>query len=200
MAYKGWNKNEIDWDSVDTSGGIPVERGIYLARCTSAKPQLTKDKKPSIQSVWTLTQTYDGEEISRTVYDTLTLTEEARFKVKQCFEACEIDPPADESEDAAKSFCDDLVGAEVWLLIGIRTWQGKDRNQIDRYLSEDEAKEAAGSGGGSKKKSKKKSRRAEPEPEEEEEDEEEEEGGDEDEEEEEEPPKKKTKRKTRGRR
>ena len=197
MAYKGWNKSEIDWESVDTSGGIPVERGIYLARCTSAKPQLTKDKKPSVSSVWTMVQTYDGEEINRTVYDTLTLTEEARFKVKQCFEACEIDAPEDESEEAAKAFCDDLVGAEVWLLIGVRTWQGKDRNQIDRYLTEDEAKEVAEGSSGGKKKSKKKSKKkTEPEPEEDG-DEEEDEDGDADEEEEEEAPKK---RKTRGRR
>lgn len=187
---KGWtDREEIDWDKVDTSAPVPLTPGIYFATVSETEPKLTKgDKpKPSIRVVLEVTERYGGDEEEarpRKQFDNFTMTQEGAFKAKNFSEATGIELPSSSGFEDVEEFAQEMVGQEVWVQIGTRRYEGRDRNQVQYYLEDDEevletANAQFDSGNesrrpksaGSRKRGKKK---PEPEPEEDDEEEEEE--------------------------
>lgn len=144
MAYKGWNdKEKMDWDSIDSSGSVLVEEGVYFAVCKSAKKKATKDGKPALETIWQLQHNLDGEEVQSRIYDTLSVKGGpggGAWKVKQCALATDTELPATNSEDDVEAFGDALVDAECWVRVIVDRYQEKDRNKIGIYMTEEEAK------------------------------------------------------------
>lgn len=147
MSYKkGWtNHDQIDWDKVDTSAPVPLEPGIYWGTVSEAEPRQTQGQppKPSIRVVLEVTERYpagesDEEARPRKIFDNFTMTQEGAFKAKNFAEATGIDLPASNAFDDIEEFAGEMVGVEVWVQIGKRRYEGRDRNQVQFYLDDDE--------------------------------------------------------------
>lgn len=203
MSYKkGWtDHDEIDWGKVDTSAPVPLEPGIYAGTVSEAEPRLTqgrdgKGQKPSIRVVLEVTERWgadeDEEARPRKVFDNFTMTQEGAFKAKNFSEATGVELPASNAFDEIEEFAGELVGTEVWVQIGKRRYEGRDRNEVQYYIEDDEEtldnanaqfdssndsgrRRPAKAGSRKKKKGKSSRRKQEKEPEEDEEEQEEEE-------------------------
>lgn len=90
---KGWTDVvQIDWDKVDSGAPTPLEPGVYGGFIIKADPKKTKTGKPSIGIEIEIDTASDGEKLERKgkVFDTMTLTEDGAFKLKQLCEAVDL--------------------------------------------------------------------------------------------------------------
>lgn len=146
---KGWttgSDEKVSWDDVSTEPPAPLEIGIYQATIEQAEPSPTKENKPAIKLVLTVSAAYGGAGIdpARKMFDNVTLTKEAAFRVKQLAAAAGVAPPASFGFEDVEAFCAALVDAQpVWLKSKRSTWDGKVNHKVDRYLTEAQAGEAA---------------------------------------------------------
>lgn len=149
---KGWTSEEsVDWDNIGTEPPPPLEVGVYKAIVTKAEPEKTSTGKPALKIELLVQEAYGGEGLdpARKMFDNVTLTKEAAFRVKQLAAAAGITPPASFAFADAEEFCAALVEADaVWLRSKRSTWEGKVNHKVDRYLTEEQAAEAANAGSG----------------------------------------------------
>lgn len=142
-GYKGWAGGEkVDWDKVDSGSPTPLERGIYNAVVTKVEAQTTKNNKPSLAVELEVDGKYKSdEEVKRKLFDTFTMTSEGLFKAKQFCEATDIDPPESTTFGDVEEFAGEMLNAEVYVLVGTRTFEGKLRNRIEFYISDSTVEE-----------------------------------------------------------
>jgi hypothetical protein len=157
-GYKGWaGGHEVDWKKIDSGSPTPLERGIYNAVVIKAEPQETKNGKPALSIELQVESKYkdDSGEVRRKLFDTFTMTAEGLFKTKQFCDATGIEPPATTSYGDVCEFAEDMINAEVYVLVGTRTWEGKARNRVEFFIADEEvedvyARESSDPSGGGK--------------------------------------------------
>lgn len=154
MTNIGWtDQTVVNWDDVSTEPPPPLAVGIYRAVVAKAAPgQTKKGDKNQISLELAVDGEFGGDEFpARKMFDNLLLTPEAAFKIKQIAASAGVSPPANFGVDAVTEFCNALVDSNgVILRSRLSTYNGKENHGVDRYLNEEQAKEAkaALSGGG----------------------------------------------------
>ncbi len=142
---KGWtgHDEEIDWDS---AGNNALPDGVYTLKVAKAEARPTRDGKPSV-SVELLIETNfsTGEKFTnRKVFDTLTVTKEAAFKIKNLCKASGVCPPRSGSFEHCEEFANAIVDmGYVNAVLKQDTYDGQTRNKVKVYLSEEETEKAA---------------------------------------------------------
>lgn len=148
---QGWTSQEsVNWDDVSTEAPPPLPVGIYKALITKAEPSPTKEQKPAVKLELSVDEAYGGAGVDpkRKMFDNVTLTKEAAFRVKQLAAAAGVAPPASFGFADVEAFCAALCDAgPVWLRSKQSTYEGKTNHKVDRYLTEAQAGEAANAGG-----------------------------------------------------
>ena len=146
-SNQGWTSEEsVDWDNVSTEPPPPLAVGIYKGLITKAEPQPTKEHKPAIALQLQISEEYGGSSIepARKMFDNVTLSKEAAFRVKQLAASAGVEPPATFKFQDVEAFCVSLVEAgAVYLRSKHATFNGKTNHKVDRYLTEEQAGEAA---------------------------------------------------------
>jgi hypothetical protein len=172
------------------AGRRAVPDGTYQAEVTSAELQEAKSSgNPMIVVKWKI---LSGKGKGATVYDNISLTPQALWKLRGCLEALGIEAQEDDVE--ASDYAEAMVGEQAEVTITNETYEGEQRPKVTSYGSageeeeetEEEEEEEEEPKVRNKKKSSSKKRPAKDEDEEEEEEEEEEDDDDSEEEEEEE--------------
>lgn len=158
MKQTGWTTNEkISYEGVTTDAPPPLEPGLYRARITEAKPQPTKEKKPMIKLTVEVFENDKGEALAlkRKLTDNMVLTQAAAFRILILSKALGISPLEENSPDAAAAFCKEIVTAAkggVWVRVKADEYtsngETKPTSRVDRYLSDEEVKEAAAKAAG----------------------------------------------------
>lgn len=144
QGYKGWaGGDKVDWDGVDSGSPTPLERGIYNCVVIAANPGETKEGKPSLSIELEIESRYgSNDEIpKRKLFDTFTMVKDGLFKTKQFCEATDVDPPETTTYGDVSDFAEDMMGQEVYVLVGIRTFEGKPRNRVEFYVHDDDVKD-----------------------------------------------------------
>ena len=153
----GWTQSEdFDWDDVpDKPPGTPDE-GLYLAKITSAVAEATKkESKPAVKLELELVAPYGGGElpyVAKSIrYESLVLSKNAAFRVKQAAKACSVKPPANSGFEAVSAFAEALVGQQC--IIRVRHSKSNKNDTVyaavGAYMTEKQAAEAqSGSKGG----------------------------------------------------
>jgi len=144
QGYKGWaGGDQVDWDKVDSGSPTPLERGIYSCQVMAVTPQDTKDGKPSLALELEIQSKYgsDDDIPKRKLFDTFTMTTEGLFKTKQFCEATDIEPPASTTYGDVCDFTEDMLDQEVYVLVGVRTFEGRPRNRVEFYIHDSDVKE-----------------------------------------------------------
>lgn len=144
----GWtgHSEEIDWDS---AGNNALPEGVYRLNGVGAKAKLTSGGKPSVDAQFEVAGTYEGEPIKgRKVFDTLTITREAAFKVKNLCSATggELCPPRSGSFQDVEEFAHnvlDVTREGIFAFLKQDTYEGKVRNKVKEYLTAEEAEKRA---------------------------------------------------------
>jgi hypothetical protein len=143
----GWaNNDSFDWDSVSEDAPPPLEAGIYGFQIAQAEPEQTKKGDPGVKLVLTITHAMGGSagDMKRKVYDKLTLTKEALFRTKQLAKALDVQPPPGNAPDHVEAFAQALSESGAgFVRLKQETYQGKVNARVDRYLTSDQAQEAA---------------------------------------------------------
>lgn len=139
------NEN-IDWGTVSTEGPPPLTPGIYQGKIIEAEATDTGNGKPCVKVVWEATTSYDGSKATgfRKCYLTITCIPETMFRVLQLARAIEVDPPANFGFEARDEFAQALLSRECYARVKNRKYEGRDRNDLDRFLTSTEAGEQAG--------------------------------------------------------
>lgn len=143
MGYRGYT-GEItpNWEDVDAGAPTPLERGIYSGVIVAVTFQDTKKGDPSMKVQLEVTEKYkSSEEVKRKVYDTLTINETSLFKIKQVANAAEIDLPKTTSFGNMEKFADAMVDSEVWVLLDVRHFEGKQFNNVRFYVPDEDLEE-----------------------------------------------------------
>lgn len=144
----GWtgHDEQIDWDAV---GNNALPEGVYLLKAVGTKAKLTSGGKPSCEAQFEVASTFDGEKVgNRKVYDTLTISQQAAFKVKNLCSAMNGDlcPPRSGSFQDVEEFSNNLLDSArdgVYALLKQDTYEGKVRNKVKEYLTAEEAEKRA---------------------------------------------------------
>ena len=105
---KGWTDTpeEIDYGKVDDSEFQLPEPGFYAVDVEQLEPEKTKNGKPSVKLVAKISKGADGSKARRgKLFDTLVLTQEAAFRIKNLSSALHIDPPRSGAYDEVYNFC-----------------------------------------------------------------------------------------------
>ena len=141
----GWTNGEEfgnDWDDVSTEPPAPLT-GILEGTITKAEPRPTKENKPAINLPIKIMGHFGGEEANppRTCFCNVLLGK--NFRVKQLCEAADVDLPTSSHIDEAERLCGDLVGKDVIFRGVLREWKGRTSTNVDRFLTHDQANEAA---------------------------------------------------------
>lgn len=124
-------------ESAESSSFEPLEPGVYHLRLRDVNTDGTGPKGP----YWTFEyEVLDEPYASRRLWNNVSLSEAAAFKMKETFEAHEV--PVDTDTD-------DMLGSVVKGQVSVRTIQqgarkGELANQIDRLMPKDEDYEAPG--------------------------------------------------------
>jgi hypothetical protein len=150
MANAGWTSaDSVNWDEVSTEAPPPLADNLYEGLIAKAEPRPTKDNKPAISIELSASKVFGGEELERArkVFDNLTLTKEAAFRVKQLAAAANVEPPKNFGIDAVTAFCDALVESEkVIFRTRLNTYKGKTNAKVVQYHTEESAKKDAAGG------------------------------------------------------
>lgn len=151
----GWtDQTAMNWDEVSTEPPPPLPVSIYKAVIAKAEAgQTKKGDKNVINLELAVDGEFGGDALSpaRKMFDSLTLSPEAAFKIKQIAASANVAPPKNFGLDAVTEFCNALVDSSgVILRSKLDTYQGKTNHRVDRYFTEAQAAEAKGalSGGG----------------------------------------------------
>jgi len=105
---KGWTDtyNAIDFNKVDDSEFALPETGFYAVDLEKCEPKKTQKNKPAIEVVLKITTAADGSAARRgKLFDTVVLTQEAAFRVKNLSSALHIDPPRSGTYDEVYNYC-----------------------------------------------------------------------------------------------
>lgn len=148
MAYRGWTDgDDLAWDDVSTDAPTPLEPGIYRVKVTKAEAKKTQtSNQPSVALEFEASERHGSdEELKRRLFDNFTFAKDALFKPKQFAESVgdDLELPASSRYKDVVQFAEDLLGVEVWAVVSVRKYQGRERNQVDRYVHDDEVDEAA---------------------------------------------------------
>lgn len=149
----GWAKSEkFDYSGVSTDAPAPPDEGLYRAKITKAAPQPTKEGNPMIKLTVELFENEDGEPLpkKRTVFDNLTLSEAALWRVLLLSEALDIKPIESSAYEDAVGFCRTIVeAAKSGVFVKIKHESYTNRNgdeataaRVDRYMSDAKVAEA----------------------------------------------------------
>lgn len=135
MSNEGWINNEpINWDDVPDQAPGKAPDGLYLSKVIEAKAEKTSSGHPGLKLVVELQAPFGGGElgyIGRKVFDTLAYTPDARFRIKQCGQACGVPLPQATSLEALESFAESLVGTEPI----VRTAQRPNKEKTDKFVN-----------------------------------------------------------------
>ena len=135
MSNEGWTSNNpINWDDVPDAAPGKAPDALYQAKVVEAKAMKTSGGHQGIKLVVELQAPYGGGElgyISRKVYDTLVNTPDARFRIKQCANACGAALPATDSFEALEVLAESLVGAEPI----VKTQQRFNKDKTDKFVN-----------------------------------------------------------------
>lgn len=185
MAVKSAKRRRsvsVDMEGVE-SGGKLIPDGSYRAKIESIEEKESKQENPMLVVKW---KVLSGKGKGGLVFDNVSLTPQALWRLKGLLEALEIEVP----DGAMDLDLDDLVEQECTIQITNEKYEGRDRPKVTAYGSageedeeEDEEEEQDERVG---KKPKKPAKPAKDEEEEETEDDSEDEDEDEDDEDEEE--------------
>ena len=139
---KAWAENEaINWDDIDAEAPKPLDPGTYCARVVEAEASNGQNGN-KLKLVFRVTHAAGGTEgdLDRKLYDNLTLSKKAAFKIKQFCEATGCTPPSNASLEALEQFAQQLLEDNplVTVSTGLRTYNGKTNPQILQYLKEGE--------------------------------------------------------------
>jgi len=151
---EGWiGGEEFNWDEVPDDAPPQAEDGLYTFKVTEGKAEKTSNGHPSVKLTVELTGKFGGGElgyVSRKIRDTVALTKDAAFRVKQLSKATGVKPPKTSTAEDMKSFADDLVGSEG--IVRVRGNEGRDGKRyanVGKYCTPAEAEDIAKGGDGS---------------------------------------------------
>lgn len=154
MSNQGWTQNDSfdNWDDVSTEAPKPPTPEIYAITVVKAEAKATGTGKPAVNLEISLTGIHNGGDLPspRKVYDLVTITKEAAFKVKQLAMAMGVAPPANNSYGAVCEFADNLVGQTAFAKTKLDTYKPKPTPEnpapeartnakVDRYLTQEQA-------------------------------------------------------------
>lgn len=178
MALKKTSKKgkivKVDFEGVE-AGGRSCPDGVYEAEITSVTEEESSAGNDMLVAKWKI---LSGKGKGATIWDNLSLTPQALWRLKGLLEALEVEVP----DGAMDLDIEELVGKTCSIEITNEKYEGKDRPKITNYGSagegeeteEEEEEEEAPKKASAKKKSSKKIDEDEPEDEESEDEEEEE--------------------------
>ncbi len=163
MGQVGWTQNDTfdNWDDVSTEAPKPVEPNIYTGEIVKAEAAQTQGKGlPAVKLEIMVKSVFQGDDLpsARKLFDTVTITKEAAFKVKQLSQSANVTPPKSNAADYLPEWADGLVGQPVIVSTKLEKYTPKGSTEqresarIERYLTADQAeKKKAGvaEGGGS---------------------------------------------------
>lgn len=78
-------------DFSNTTGPVQVSDGLHTATIERAGPGVSSNNNLKIDLMWTITDSTDEANVGRKVFDVLTFTEAAFYRVAQLIEACNLD-------------------------------------------------------------------------------------------------------------
>ncbi len=154
---QGWTQNDSfdNWDDVSTEAPAPLAAGFYLAtiaKATGDKPTAKKGL-PAVNVELSITAEFQGDALpmARKVFDNLTVTKEAAFRVKQFCQSADITPPKSNGADYLPGWASDLVGSTVIVQLKPDTYKSKEgemkaTTRVVRYHTEASAEKAKGGG------------------------------------------------------
>lgn len=140
----GWTTQERpDWGTVSLDGPPPLADACYKVKVIEAEPTVTSTNKPAMKVVVEALETYDGSDAVgyKKVFSTITCTNETAFNVLRIARTFDVNPPDDFGVEAVGAFCDELLGRNGYARIKPREYQGRKSNNLDRFLTSDEAAE-----------------------------------------------------------
>jgi len=163
----GWTDDKAtefpNWDDVNTEAPPPLAPGHYYATIVKAEPRPTGKGDPAISLTLRVTQAHGEapDSLSRTMYDNLTLTMAAAFRIKQLVQSVGngVTPPPSSRLADVEDFCASLTGQGVWLRSKLDTYtpkpsaadpepQPKTNAKVDRYLTDEQVIESVNRGAG----------------------------------------------------
>jgi len=100
-------------DFSEVKGLEPIPPGNYLATIVKAEEGVSQKGNPKIDLQWKVVDE-EGNFDGRIVFDTLTFTEKALFRVKSTLRAVGFD-----KDFSGEIDCDDLIGESAMLLVEI---------------------------------------------------------------------------------
>lgn len=144
----GWvgHTEAIDWDN---AGNNALPEGVYLLKGVGTKAKLTSNGKPSCEAQFEVASTFDGEKVgNRKVFDTLTISQAAAFKVKNLCSATggDLCPPRSGAFQDVEEFANSVLDSTrdgVYAFLKQDTYEGKVKNKIKEYLTIEEAEKKA---------------------------------------------------------
>jgi hypothetical protein len=147
MSNQGWTQNDSfdNWDEVSTEAPKPLDPALYHGEIVSAEAAQTGTGKPAVKLEVSAKGLFQGDDLpsERKLFDTVVITREAAFKVKQLAQATGVEPPKSNAFEAVSELADSLVGQPVVFKTKIESYKkdGENRttHRIERYLTTDQA-------------------------------------------------------------
>lgn len=102
----------------------PVSDGMHTAEIVEATPAVSKSNNAMIKVVWRITESDDPSNVGKKLFDYLTLTAEAFWKVTGLCTACDIDvsqwhgKPFNDS--VQRELADTLLGETIVILTKVK--------------------------------------------------------------------------------
>jgi hypothetical protein len=156
---EGWtDDDEFDWDEVSSQPPPQAETGLYAFKVVESKSDKTSGGHPGVKLTIELTSKYGGGEIgymSRKVRDTVALTKDAAFRVKQLAKATSVKPPPRNNSECMRDFAEALLGAEGLVHIRKSKGRGEDAKEyanVGMYCTPAAAEDIAKGGDGTGRK------------------------------------------------
>ena len=144
---QGWtNDDRPDWETISGEPPPPVDPGVYLCEVAAAKAQTTKNGHPSVGLELTIKAAANGSGIEgrsdKIKFETLALTKNALFRVKQFCDASGVAPPKSTAFGTIEEWSAGLPGTSV--LVKVKHREGKNGGtfaDVERYLTKAKAAE-----------------------------------------------------------
>ena len=150
---QGWTGGEdINWDDIPDDAPKTPDEGLYSATVVEARAEKTSGGHPGVKLTVEIKSPFGGGELGyvhRKVRDTLAVTKDAAFKVKQAAKAARVSPPKGTHFEALEAFASDLVGQDLIIKTQNRPNQDKSRvfANVALYCTPEMADEIAKGGG-----------------------------------------------------
>ena len=124
----------LDFSSVKTFEPLPA--GVYTAVLKKAEIGLSKNQQPKIAIEMLVTA--PEEYADKKIFDNPSLQEQALFKVKNLIEALGGEPKQIRNSKALAKLLEESLDTTLGVALSV---DKQDRNQVSRYLSEDQIPE-----------------------------------------------------------